>query len=103
MKRWIFCLLALLLPAIGFCKKEKEITVLQWNIWQEGTVVPGGYEAIVNEIVRLKPDFITLSEVRNYNNTRFCDRLTQSLAKHGETYYSFEKRFYFILQKGFNF
>lgn len=89
MKRWIFCLLALLLPAIGFCKKEKEITVLQWNIWQEGTVVPGGYEAIVNEIVRLKPDFITLSEVRNYNNTRFCDRLTQSLAKHGETYYSF--------------
>ena len=89
MKRWIFCLLALLLPAMGFCKKEKEITVLQWNIWQEGTMIPGGYEAIVNEIVRLKPDFITLSEVRNYNNTRFCDRLTQSLAKHGETYYSF--------------
>lgn len=89
MKRWIFCLLALLLPAMGFCKKEKEITVLQWNIWQEGTMIPGGYEAIVNEIVRLKPDFITLSEVRNYNNTRFCDRLTQSLAKRGETYYSF--------------
>ena len=30
----------------------EKFTVLQWNIWQEGTVVPGGYDAIVNEIVR---------------------------------------------------
>ena len=36
-------------------KKAGEFTVLQWNIWQEGTSVPGGYEAIINEIVRLKP------------------------------------------------
>ena len=34
----------------------EKFTVLQWNIWQEGTVVPGGYDAIVNEIVRLKPE-----------------------------------------------
>ena len=40
-------------------KKAGEFTVLQWNIWQEGTSVPGGYEAIINEIVRLKPDFVT--------------------------------------------
>ena len=46
-------------------KKAGEFTVLQWNIWQEGTSVPGGYEAIINEIVRLKPDFVTFSEVRN--------------------------------------
>ena len=50
---------------------KKEFTVLQWNIWQEGTMVPGGYEAIVDEIIRLRPDFVTLSEVRNYNNTNF--------------------------------
>ena len=60
-------------------QQKNEFTVLQWNIWQEGTQVKGGYDAIVNEIVRLKPDFVTLSEVRNYKNTRFCDRIVQSL------------------------
>lgn len=84
-------LLCLLLP---FCllsrgEDKKEFTVLQWNIWQEGTKVPRGYDAIVNEIVRLKPDFVTFSEVRNYRNTRFCDRIVQSLKEKGETYYSF--------------
>lgn len=80
----------ILLSALTACgPKEKEFTVLQWNIWQEGTVIPGGYEAIVNEIVRLRPDFVTLSEVRNYQNTDFTARLVQSLQEKGETYYSF--------------
>lgn len=70
-------------------QKSVEVKVLQWNIWQEGTVVPGGYEAIVKEIVRLQPDFVTFSEVRNYSNTRFCDRIVKSLAEQGATYYSF--------------
>ena len=89
MKRLI--LLCLFISALFIAKAQKnnEFTVLQWNIWQEGTMVPGGYNAIVNEIVRLKPDFVTFSEVRNYRNTRFCDRITQSLRERGETYYSF--------------
>lgn len=65
-----------------------DFTVLQWNIWQEGTQVAGGYDAIIDEIERLQPDFVTLSEVRNYHDTRLCDRLTQSLAERGLTYYS---------------
>ena len=84
------CLLLLLFPfLLGCSQKEKEFTVLQWNIWQEGTVIPGGYDAIVNEIARLRPDFVTLSEVRNYENTNFTARLVQSLKEKGETYYSF--------------
>lgn len=77
--------------SINCCKSQEqsEFTVLQWNIWQEGTKVTGGYDAIVDEIIRLKPDFVTFSEVRNYNNTRFCDRIVQSLKAKGETYYSF--------------
>lgn len=35
------------------------------------------------------PDFVTLSEVRNYHNTRFCDRIVEALKKRGQTYYSF--------------
>ena len=89
MKNWIVYILCLLFPFSIYGKGDKEFTVLQWNIWQEGTVVEGGYEAIVNEIVRLKPDFVTFSEVRNYNQTRFCDRIVQSLSQKGETYYSF--------------
>ncbi len=63
--------LFLLVAMTGQGKGKGEFTVLQWNVWQEGTMVPGGYDAIVNEIVRLQPDFVTFSEVRNYHNTRF--------------------------------
>lgn len=66
-----------------------KFTVLQWNIWQEGTKVAGGYDAIVDELVRLKPDFVTLSEVRNYHGTNFIARLIASLKQRGETYYGF--------------
>lgn len=87
-KLFLLCLL-LLATTLAKSQEKSEFTVLQWNIWQEGTKVPGGYDAIVAEIVRLKPDFITFSEVRNYNKTRFCDRIVQSLKEKGETYYSF--------------
>lgn len=88
MNRHLF-LIVLLLTLFSSPSLARHITVLQWNIWQEGTVVPGGYDAVVNEITRLKPDFVTLSEVRNYNGTRFCDRIVNSLREKGETYYSF--------------
>ena len=55
MKRMIWALLLLLFTMAGKAQ-EKKFTVLQWNIWQEGTKVPGGYDAIVKEIVRLKPE-----------------------------------------------
>lgn len=89
MRKLLLLCLLLLAALPGRSEKNETFTVLQWNIWQEGTKVPGGYQAIVDEIVRLKPDFVTLSEVRNYNDTRFCDRIVQSLAERGETYYSF--------------
>lgn len=73
---------AVLLPG-----RAAEITVLQWNVWQEGTVVEGGYEAIVSEIARLRPDFVTLSEVRNYGGADFIARLCRSLARRGLTYH----------------
>lgn len=90
-KTKLFPVLAALLMGSCFeadCR-DKEIKVLQWNIWQEGTMVEGGYDAIVDEIVRLKPDFVTFSEVRNYDGSRFCDRIVTSLAERGEEYHSF--------------
>ena len=87
--RKILLALCLLLHVSYTLAEKNTFTVLQWNIWQEGTVVKGGYDAIIDEIVRLKPDFVTFSEVRNYHKTRFCDRIVNSLAERGETYYSF--------------
>ena len=54
---------ALILPGMV---QARDIKVMQFNVWQEGTVVPGGYEAMVDEIARQAPDIVTLSEVRNY-------------------------------------
>ena len=90
-KNWLLgCLLLLAaLPAWAGGGDKDGFSVLQWNIWQEGTMVEDGYEAIADEIARLKPDFVTFSEVRNYHGTRFCDRIVRSLAERGETYYSF--------------
>ena len=44
-------------------------------------LLKGGFDAIVNEIDRLRPDFITLSEVRNYRNTDFTARFGERIAQ----------------------
>lgn len=101
MKKEIITTLLLLLAfaVTAQNKKTDEFTVLQWNIWQEGTVIPGGYDAIVNEIVRLQPDFITLSEIRNYKEQKFCDRIVSSLQEKGVRYYSFYSKDSGLLSK----
>ncbi len=81
--------LFMLVVALCACDRQRKVKFLQLNIWQEGTVVTGGYDALVNELVRADADFVMLSEVRNYHNTRFCDRITASLKEKGKTYYSF--------------
>lgn len=86
----LFLLVLVILAFLSACnRKAEELTVLQWNVWQEGTVVPGGYDAIIDEVVRLQPDFVTLSEVRNYNNSNFSACILSSLQERGLTYYSF--------------
>lgn len=82
MKKTSFIYL-LLLIALGLssCQQEKTFRVLQFNIWQEGAVVKGGFDAIADEIVRSNADFVTLSEVRNYHQTRFATRSWKRCSK----------------------
>lgn len=63
------------------------LNVLQLNIWHEGTIVKGGFEAIADEIVHVDADIVFFSEVRNYNHTKFILRIIEALAKRGKTYY----------------
>ncbi len=69
-------------------KKKIPLTVLQFNIWQEGTVVENGFDAIVDEIIHTESDLIALSEVRNYNGNDLSKRLVAALKEKGFTYYS---------------
>ncbi len=65
----------------------RELKVLQFNIWQEGTIVKGGFNAIIDEIIRTKADLVALSEVRNYQNTDLSQRIVKALAEKGQTFY----------------
>ena len=89
-KRIIFlgCIMGII-TLLSSCSSSQNLSMLQFNIWQEGSMIPGGFDAIADEIARLEPDFIMLSEVRNYRDTRFCDRIVNALKKRGKTYYSF--------------
>lgn len=91
MRKHLFLLgvLCMLIASCTSTPTTKEIKVLQFNIWQEGTTVPSGYEALISQIIQSEADFVTLSEVRNYNNTRFNDRIVESLKDRGYVFYSF--------------
>lgn len=85
-----FCLCLLfsaLFLSFNFRKESTELTVLQINIWQEGTMVPGGFEAIGQEIIDKNPDIVTFSEVRNYEGTDFIARIKSYLEQKGRKYY----------------
>lgn len=82
----------LLLCVLPSCKQEREMTVMQFNIWHEGTKAPDGFQHIVDEIAHVKPDFVTLSEVRNYKDVLFCPRLVAALKDRGLVYYSYDPK-----------
>ena len=64
----------------------KELKIMQFNIWMEGTIV-GGVPAIVSNIIANDPEVVTFSEIKNYNDVAFIDKLVTALQKEGKTYY----------------
>lgn len=84
-KNYIICLLTCLFTACA--QKQTELTVLQFNIWQQGTIVENGFTGIVDNIAALEPDLVTLSEVRNYDHIEFIPFLIKELEKKGKIYY----------------
>ena len=61
---------------------------MQFNIWQEGTMVAGGFDGIIDEIVNNAPDVVTFSEVRNYYHTNCMGRIVEALKDKGLVYYA---------------
>ncbi|PCI31678.1 MAG: endonuclease [Flavobacteriaceae bacterium] len=91
MKYLRFLMLILCCSILMNCEspqKKIPLTVLQFNIWQEGTVVENGFDAIIDEIIQTESDIIALSEVRNYKGSNFAKKLVAALKEKGHIYYS---------------
>lgn len=69
-------------------RRPEGIKLLQMNILQEGTVIEGGFGAIVDEIIRSDADIVFLEEIRNYNGIQFVPRLIAALAAKGAEYFA---------------
>lgn len=67
--------------------EETPVKILQMNIWQEGTMVEGGFDAIAGEVSRLEPDIVLFSEIRNYNGVSFIPKIRKALEERGKKYY----------------
>ena len=74
------------------CQKTETFKVLQFNIWQEGTVVENGFDAVADEIVRSDADFVTLSEVRNYHTTHVSATVSLKLSKNADKHITHSTR-----------
>lgn len=64
-----------------------KLKLLQINIWQEGTMVEGGFDAIASEIIHADADIVFFSEIRNYNKKEFIPRLLNALKQRGKYYF----------------
>ena len=87
MKRIKLITVILLILFSLLAKGEDRIGVLQINVWQEGTCVPGGFDALVDNIIESGADVVFMQEIRNYGGRRFIPRLIEALALRGVTFY----------------
>lgn len=63
------------------------VRVLQLNIWQEGTCVPGGPDGIAEAIKSSGAQIVFLEEIRNYGGRRFIPELAEKLSALGLDYH----------------
>ena len=78
--------------SFGFCfssalAQQKSFKVFQINIWHETSSVPGGYKALIEEIIDKDADIVLLSEVNNRDGIDFVSRILQDLKYKGHTYF----------------
>ena len=79
------------LAAVGFSlsaqAENTPVRVLQLNVWQEGTIVPGGADGIAQAIKASGAQIVFLEEIRNYDGRRFIPELAGKLSAIGVDYY----------------
>ncbi|BDS06521.1 endonuclease [Oceaniferula spumae] len=83
----IISFIIILICLVHSSSAQDKLRVFQFNVWQEGTSVPNGFDQIIDLIIESKADIITLSEVRNYKGKDLHERIIQALAKRKHTFY----------------
>lgn len=68
------------------------LKVLAINSWQEGTTVDGGFNALANVIKQTDADVVLLSEIRNYNDEIFSEKMIERLKVLGLTFYGYNSQ-----------
>ena len=69
---------------------QTKFTVFQFNVWNQGVNVTDGYDGVVNTLAEIDADFVTISEVRNYDDIFYLRDLCVRLQKlTGDRYYTF--------------
>ena len=86
MKRIVLSIF-LFLISVSLLFSQRSFTMLQMNVWQEGTMVDDGLNKIADVISVLKPDVVTFSEVRNYEGEDWTNKIVAKLNERGEKYY----------------
>lgn len=86
-KHFFFLLFPLFFVTLSL-GQEKLFKVLQLNLWHEGSVVPNGYQSIVEEIIDKNADIVLLCEINNRNGVDFISKLTTDLKSRGLNYHS---------------
>lgn len=88
MQKTVYSLIIFLLATLLSCTpKGDNLSVMQFNIWHEGTSVENGFEGIVDNIINVNPDMVTINEVSNHEGVDFISRIKSDLENKGYTYY----------------
>lgn len=80
MQKATYSFITILLTLLLSCtSKDDTISVMQLNIWHEGTMVKNGFEGIVDNIINTSPDMVTINEINNHEGVDFIPRLLEAL------------------------
>jgi len=71
----------------SYAQENTSFTVLQLNLWHEGSKVPNGYQGILDVLDQVNADVVFLCEIRDFKGDKFMPRILNDLKKRGKHYY----------------
>ncbi len=87
MKKVLFLFILCIICLKPDAKEKNFFTVLQLNIWHEGSKVPDGYQGILDVLDQANADIVFLCEIRNSDGNPFMTKILKDLKVRGKYYY----------------
>lgn len=84
----ILCLFLLCAVCLAlYAQDRNRFTILQLNLWHEGSKVPDGYQGILDVLDQVNADVVFLCEIRNPDGNKFMPGILKDLEARGKHYY----------------